>query len=687
MHTSAGRRSGNVAVAAACSKGARLEPGVELGPYRIEALIGAGGMGEVYRARDTKLNRDVALKVLPESFTSDADRLARFKREAHVLASLNHPNIAAIHGLRRQRTACTRWSSSSSKARRWRDRIAGGPIALPEALTIARQIADALDAAHEHGVVHRDLKPANIKVRADGTVKVLDFGLAKAFGSRRPRRPPPMPRASPTVHESRPDGDGRDSRHRRVHESRTGEGPARRQAQRRVGVRLRALRDVDRARGVRRRRRHRTRLASVLKGQPDWTALPADTPAADPPSPASRARERSEAASADMTDARLDIDEAHGRTPTIRATRSSLPGATPSNARCRGRSLPRWRSRSSRRYRPLASVARRAGLRSRTTSASTSARTRFLADRSIARHNWPFRPTAACWRSSASRMASIDQLYLRRFESLEAVPLVTGSGPRSVFLARRTVGRILQPRRSQAEEDLRGRRQCGPICDVRSRDASRRVVGRRRHHCLQSVRGGVDALAAVPSDGRQARARTRHWARATSPIDGPRCSRAPGPFSSPRLEAGRDRRRQMSSSSRFPPVLQRSCCAVRTTPATFAADISSTLREPPCLPCPSMSIDSRCTDSRSRSSTASWPSGERSLLVRCFGHGTLAYVAGDLSAPKFPMLGCAAMGPWTPMRAARRDWRNPRVSPDGTRIAFHLDDGRHIDALYLRVGA
>ena len=137
-------------------------------------------MGEVYRARDTKLDRDVALKVLPEAFTQDPDRLARFEREAKVLASLNHPNIAAIYGLEEAegiRALVLELAEGPTLA----DRIAKGPVPLDEALPIAKQIAEALEAAHEAGVIHRDLKPANIKVRDDSTVKVLDFGLAKAF--------------------------------------------------------------------------------------------------------------------------------------------------------------------------------------------------------------------------------------------------------------------------------------------------------------------------------------------------------------------------------------------------------------------------------------------------------------------------------------------------------------------------
>ena len=152
-----------------------LEAGVRLGPYTVTGSLGAGGMGEVYRARDTKLNREVALKVLPDAFTNDPDRLARFQREAEVLASLNHPNIAGIHGLEDSgdvRALVLELVEGPTLE----ERIAAG-MTLDDVVPIARQIADALEAAHEAGVIHRDLKPANVKVRNDGTVKVLDFGL------------------------------------------------------------------------------------------------------------------------------------------------------------------------------------------------------------------------------------------------------------------------------------------------------------------------------------------------------------------------------------------------------------------------------------------------------------------------------------------------------------------------------
>jgi eukaryotic-like serine/threonine-protein kinase len=156
-----------------------LNPGTKLGSYEVTAEIGRGGMGEVYRAHDTNLGRDIAIKVLPETFARDPERMARFQREAKVLASLNHPNIAAIYGVE---------VSGSSRALIMElvegptlaDRIAAGAIPVDEALRIARQIADALEYAHERGIVHRDLKPANIKISHDDAVKILDFGLAKA---------------------------------------------------------------------------------------------------------------------------------------------------------------------------------------------------------------------------------------------------------------------------------------------------------------------------------------------------------------------------------------------------------------------------------------------------------------------------------------------------------------------------
>ena len=163
-----------------------LAPGIRLGAYEVSALIGAGGMGEVYRAHDTTLNRGVALKVLPELFAADPDRLARFRREAQTLASLNHPHIAAIYGFESS-TGVSGFNRTLHalvlelvEGPTLADRLIHGRLSLDEALLVARQITEALEAAHDKGIVHRDLKPANIKITPQGVVKVLDFGLAKA---------------------------------------------------------------------------------------------------------------------------------------------------------------------------------------------------------------------------------------------------------------------------------------------------------------------------------------------------------------------------------------------------------------------------------------------------------------------------------------------------------------------------
>src|ERR1700745_1997849 len=162
-----------------------LTQGTRLGPYEIVAPLGAGGMGEVYRARDSKLGRDVALKLLSPLFTADADRVARFEREARLLASLNHPHIGAIYGFE---------DAGDTPALVLElvegDTLEGplhrGPLPLVEAMTFAQPIADALDAAHRAGIIHRDLKPSNIKITPEGIVKVLDFGIAKVFAAEAP---------------------------------------------------------------------------------------------------------------------------------------------------------------------------------------------------------------------------------------------------------------------------------------------------------------------------------------------------------------------------------------------------------------------------------------------------------------------------------------------------------------------
>jgi serine/threonine-protein kinase len=286
----------------------RIE-GRRLGVYHVRTLLGVGGMGQVYGARDTQLNRDVALKLLPDAVASDPDRLARLTREARTLASLNHPHIAAIYGFV-EADGIRALVMELVEGEDLSQRIARGPIPLAEALPMAKQITEALGAAHEQGIIHRDLKPANIKVRADGMVKVLDFGLAKtveprswsaaaaAHGNSPPLTPPATLTAAGVIlgtpaYMSPEQSKGRAADRRSdvwafgvvLYEMLTGQNPFQGD-------------DVSET------------LASVLTRQPDWTVLPAASP---PPIRRllRRCLERDPTRRlADMADARLDLDDA-----------------------------------------------------------------------------------------------------------------------------------------------------------------------------------------------------------------------------------------------------------------------------------------------------------------------------------------------------------------------------------------
>jgi eukaryotic-like serine/threonine-protein kinase len=286
-----------------------LAPGTRLGAYEIVSALGAGGMGEVYRATDPRLKRQVAIKVLPQSFADDPERLARFQREAELLALMNHPHIATVYGLE-EAGGINALVMELVDGEDLAKRIARGRVPLPEALAIARQTADALDAAHERGVIHRDLKPANIKVRADGAVKVLDFGLAKAIdgpagasqGASTTVTSAELTRQGAmlgTVAYMSPEQiRGRPATRRSdiwafgcvMYEMLTGQAPF---AGRTAG-------EV---------------LANVLKSEPDWQQLPADTP-----EPVRRLLRRALAKDDrdrlhDIVDARLEIDDARGEAP------------------------------------------------------------------------------------------------------------------------------------------------------------------------------------------------------------------------------------------------------------------------------------------------------------------------------------------------------------------------------------
>jgi Tol biopolymer transport system component len=250
---------------------ARLKvEGRRLGAYQVQALLGAGGMGEVYRARDTKLQRDVAVKFLPHAFTSDPERLSRFEREARMLAALNHPNIGAIYGFEEAdglRFLILELVDGPTLA----DRLAKGPLRVSEALSVARQIAEALEAAHEKGIVHRDLKPANIKLTPDGPVKVLDFGLAKVAAGDAALDLT----QTPTIDQTR-EGAIVGTVSYMSPEQASGKPADRRSDLWAFGV---VLFEMLTARSVFVGETMSHVLAAVLTAEPEWAALPAETPA------------------------------------------------------------------------------------------------------------------------------------------------------------------------------------------------------------------------------------------------------------------------------------------------------------------------------------------------------------------------------------------------------------------------
>ena len=268
--------------------------GQTLSHYRITAALGAGGMGEVYRATDTNLGRDVAIKVLPPEVAQDAERLARFKREAHLLASLNHPNIAAIYGLE-EADGKPFLALELVEGEDLKQRLARGAIPVDEALEIAKQIAEALEEAHDKGIVHRDLKPANVKLTPDGKVKVLDFGLAKAWAGDAADGSSSSPALShsPTLANTGTMA-GVILGHRRLHVARAGARQAGGQAGGRVGLRGAAVGDADRPRALRRghgdgrdrgggdegARPRRAAAGDAPRGAAPARALPAQGPAA-----------------------------------------------------------------------------------------------------------------------------------------------------------------------------------------------------------------------------------------------------------------------------------------------------------------------------------------------------------------------------------------------------------------------
>jgi serine/threonine-protein kinase len=670
-HTSVIVDQGMLPIAAAVLEGASpLTPGTSLGPYRVEALLGAGGMGEVYRSRDTRLDRDVALKVLPESFTHDPDRVARFTREAHVLASLNHPNIAAIHGLEEEgerHVLVLEFVEGPTLA----DRIAAGPIPIPEALPIARQIVDAVAAAHERGVIHRDLKPANIKVRAaDGTVKVLDFGVAKVVEGTSDSSPVVSPVVTAigalvgtAAYMSPEQAKGRPADKRSdvwafgcvLYEMLTAK---------------RAFDGEDAS----------DTLASVLKGQPDWTALPSDTPVS-----VRRLLRRSlekdpKRRLSDMGDARLEIDEADESTGAEGTQQTVEPRGT-----SRFRAVLAWTIAATLAVALLGAIA----IWHPWLTAPPAAPQRlavdlgadaFLGGGTTATKELAISPDGSML-AFVGEHDRVGRLYLRRFDALQATPLVTGQVSEPFFspdgqwvgffsLADRTLKKIPVAGGSAVV-----------ICEIRSNYPRGASWGEDGSIVFNAGAEAWTPLLRVSSDGGKPEP-------ASALNQGEVAHRWPqvlpgatamlfAAFGSVGGSEGANVLAQPLPSGHSKIVLRGAHYAryIRSGHLLYAQGTTIFA-----VPFDVDRLEVRGQPVAVVDGVLGFKvSGASSFDVS--DNGTLSYIPGQLASQEVPMLWMRRNGTTTPMRAEPRDWRDPRISPDGTRIAFYLDDGRHI-ALY-----
>jgi eukaryotic-like serine/threonine-protein kinase len=666
------------AVAAAVLGGtSRLKPGETIGPYRIDALLDVGGMGEVYRARDTKLNRDVALKVLSESFTRDLDRLARFTREAHVLASLNHPNIAAIHGIE-DRGDLHALVLELVDGPTLAERIAQGRLALPEALPIASQIADALAVAHEHGVIHRDLKPANVRVRDDGTVKVLDFGLAKLvqeFRSAHSGEGPSLSASrSPAIRSPVVTADGviLGTAAYMSPEQAKGRAADRRSDMWAFGCVLYEMLTGRRAfdgEAV------SDTLASVLRAQPDWNALPVETPP-----PISRLLRRTlekdpRRRLSDMADARLEIEDAQAGAEAGESRETTRPAGT--------HRLQRPLSWAIAATLAVALIVVWSPWRAAPVRLSQHLSVDLGAD--VFLGEYVMATTQLAISRDGSMLAfvgernGVDQLYLRRLDQLRAVPLVSGRVSEPFFSPDgQWVGFF-----SIADRKLKKVPAAGgspvPICDINVNYPRGASWGDDNNIVFNAFAESWTRLLRVPSAGGKPEP-------VTTLREGEVQHRWPQvlPGANAILFAAFGTQGGIDASSIVAQRLPNGPSKVVLRGAHYARY----LRTGHLLYAQGATLFAVPFDVN-RLEVIGQPvavvqgvmgfkvSGASSFDVS--DTGTLAYVAGQAIGTDVPLLWMGRDGTTTPMRARPVDWRAPRFSPDGKRLAFHLDDGRQLD--------
>jgi eukaryotic-like serine/threonine-protein kinase len=679
-HTSLVVDQDMLAVAAVVLDGvSRLQPGTTLGPYRVEALIGAGGMGEVYRAHDAKLNRDIALKVLPESFTNDADRLARFTREATLLASLNHPNIAAIYGFEDSgdvHALVLELVEGPTLA----DRIARDPLALPEVLTIARQIAAALAAAHEHGVIHRDLKPANIKVCDDGTVKVLDFGLAKPVQDARSTQPADGPASSPSPSPS--------IRSPVVTALGVMLGTAAYMSPEQVKGRAAGKRSDVWAFGcvlfemLTRKRAFdgddvSETFASVLKSEPNWTALPNDTPAAIRRLLRRSLEKDPRRRLSDMADARLEIDEAEAL-----AGAGAAPEPRPGVSTRAQRALP-WAIAGALAVAFISTIVLWSPWRDASFPVSQHLSVDLGTDAFLGGSpggvlQFAISPDGSMLAFVAER-DRISRLYLRRFAQLQAVPLVTGPVSEPFFSPDgEWIGFFSLGDRKLKKMPVAGGAAV-VICDVTTvhpRGASWSEDGSIVFNPYEDAwspllrvpaAGGKPEAISTLGEGEVAHRWPQVLPGATAVL-----------FAAFGTQGGIDAANIVAQRlpSGPPKIVVRGAHYARYLRSGFLVYAQGAALFAVAFDVNRLEVTGQPVAIVQGVKTFKVSGAS---LFDVSDTGTLAYVAGEVIGTDALMMWMRRDGSTSPLRALPLDWRAPQLSPDGKRIVFHVDDGRQLD--------
>jgi Tol biopolymer transport system component len=645
-----------------------LITGARLGPYEILSALGAGGMGEVYRARDGTLQRDVALKILPELFALNTDRLARFRREAQVLASLNHPNIAAIYGFE-ESTSVHALVLELVEGPTLADRVAQGPIPLNEALPIARQIAEALETAHEQGVIHRDLKPANIKLRSDGTIKVLDFGLAKLNEPNAPSVPNQS--LSPTITSpAMMTGVGMilGTAAYMAPEQARGKAVDKRVDIWAFGV---VLYEMLAGRPLFGAEEVSDTIAAVLKTEPDWKALPPSTPA-DLRRLLTRCLNKDHKARLrDVGEARLQIEQLLDGVPEA----TQLPQMTLTPARWQ-RALP-WASAGALAAGLAIVVMAWAPWRTTPRPVPVQLRAALGVDAAvIAIQSAPISISADghLLVFAAQKPGAVTQLYVRRLGELTAAPLAGTDGASSPALSPdgRWIGFIAGGKLKRIS--VTG----GTAITIADAPTARGVTWSDDGMAITFSPHSNVGLFEVSSDGGRAEPLTtlgdgqftHRWPQILPGGSAVlfTAHTSPNGFDTANVEAQplpTGARRILQRGATYGRYLRSGHLVYLREGTLFAAPFDPERLE---LTSPGVRI---------LEGVATTPAGAAGLAVS--DNGTLVYVPGRSADRQMPVDWIGREGKVTPLRTMPANWSNLVFAPDGRRLALDIADGEDID--------